>query len=113
MTEHETLQQMARKYLKRLFKEAKKIGMGEQIDKLIKDNEQGRCVADKEQVDKLARILDEDRIKYYDIPEKLGMSKRKLEDDGLRKSIRKLDEQGQFSKTDTILLKEKMKGENK
>lgn len=110
MTEHEILQQMARKYLRRLFKEAKKIGMGEQIEQIIKDNEQGRCVADKEQVDKLARILDEDRIKYYDIPNKLGVSKRKLEE-GLRKSIRKLDEQGQFSKTDTILLKEKIKEE--
>lgn len=112
MSKDDILQSLARKYLRRLRKDAKSIGMEGELDRIIEANENGMCVADKKQVDKLSRMFQDDKIKYYDIPEILHTSKRRLEEGNIiKKSIRKFKDYGSFSKIDTLMLKDKIKKE--
>ena len=110
MTQREALQTLARKYLRKLIPDAKDIGLEKEIQNIIKDNEDGRCEAKKKQVDKLARILEDGNIIYCDIPDLVGKSYRSLfENDLVSKFVRKFKKQGQYSRVDAMLLKDKLK----
>lgn len=110
MTEHDTLQLLARKYLFRLKKQAKKVGLEEDVDKLIKDNKNGLCIAEKDQVDLLSRAVEDDRIKYDDITHFVHYPFRKIyKENMIAKFIRKFKNRGQYSKVDAEILKNKLK----
>lgn len=63
MSCHNKLQQLCRKYLKKLYRKARDIGLDEFVEKTIAENENGRCTATVEQVNMLASLCGDDRIK--------------------------------------------------
>lgn len=56
------LQQLCRKYLKKLYRKARDIGLDEFVERTITENENGRCTATVEQVNMLASLCGDDRI---------------------------------------------------
>lgn len=77
MSCHNKLQQLCRKYLKKLYRKARDIGLDEFVERTITENENGRCTATVEQVNMLASLCGDDRIKREEIPNLLGLSYRK------------------------------------
>lgn len=77
MSCHNKLQQLCRKYLKKLYRKARDVGLDEFVEKTITENENGRCTATVEQVNMLASLCGDDRIKREEIPDLLGLSYRK------------------------------------
>lgn len=63
MSYHNKLQQLCRKYLKKLYRKARDIGLDKFVEKTIAENENGRCTATVEQVNMLASLCGDDRIK--------------------------------------------------
>lgn len=72
MSCHNKLQQLCRKYLKKLYRKARDIGLDEFVERTITENENGRCTATVEQVNMLASLCGDDRIKREEIPNLLG-----------------------------------------
>lgn len=68
MSCHNKLQQLCRKYLKKLYRKARDIGLDEFVEKTIAENENGRCTATVEQVNMLASLCGDDRIKGRKFP---------------------------------------------
>lgn len=102
------LQQLCRKYLKKLYRKARDIGLDEFVERTITENENGRCTATVEQVNMLASLCGDDRIKREEIPNLLGLSYRKCNEQKIFKRIRKFKDKGIYSKVDAIILKDKM-----
>lgn len=96
MSCHNKLQQLCRKYLKKLYRKARDIGLDEFVEKTIAENENGRCTATVEQ------------IKREEIPNLLGLSYRKCNEQKIFKRIRKFKDKGIYSKVDAIILKDQM-----
>lgn len=109
MSQIEVLQMLTRKYLSSIKEDAEKIGLGKELKELISQNEKGKCFASKEQVDKLSRFDDDDKIKTAEIPEMLGISYRKLFEQNLLEKIRVFEKKGMRSKVDVEILKDKLK----
>lgn len=105
MSCHNKLQQLCRKYLKKLYRKARDIGLDEFVERTITENENGRCTATVEQVNMLASLCGDDRIKREEIPDLLGMSYRKCNEQKIFKRIRKFKDKGVYSKVDAIILK--------
>ena len=109
MNYHNKLQQLCRKYLKKLYRKARDIGLDEFVERTITENENGRCTATVEQVNMLAFLCWDDRIKREEIPDLLGLSYRFCLTGNLFKRIRKFKDKGLYSKIDTLLLSEELK----
>lgn len=106
----DVLQKLARSYLSRIRNKAITAPFTDAVDKLITDNKKGSCVATKEQVDVLSRIVDDNNIKLHDISKEIDISYRYLEEnDIIKKNIRKFKDKGHYSKVDVMILKDKLK----
>ena len=103
------LQKMCRKYLKRLLPAAKEVGLEEFVVTTIDKNKSGTCVATRQQVDMLASMCEDNRVKREEIPNIVGKSYRFCLTGNLFKRIRKLKDKGLYSKIDTLLLSEELK----
>ena len=101
------LQQICRKYLKQLVNIATSHGLGAWLQNTIKANERGECKATEEEVELLARILNEERVQRKDIPHMLGKSYRQCVDDEDFYEIKKLRYVGIYSKISVLLHKTK------
>lgn len=102
MSYHNKLQQLCRKYLKKLYRKARDIGLDKFVERTIAENENGRCTATVEQVNMLASLCGDDRIKREEIPDLLGMSYRKCNEQKIFKRIRKFKDKGIYSKVDNL-----------
>lgn len=100
------LQELCRKYLRMLLPIAKSIGLEDFINTTIEKNEKGECIATKEQVDLLAKMCDDDRIRRDEIPQHAGISYRSCMLIDLFSRIRKFKDRGAYSKIDVMLFKE-------
>ena len=110
MSEDNSLQVLCRNYLKRLLRNAEKVGLHDDVQRLIGENEKGDCFSTKEQVDMLSRMVEDSNIRLDEIPKMLNVSYRYMDEHGYFKTmIRKFKNKGNFSKVDTLLLKDKLK----
>lgn len=101
------LQIKCREYLKKLTYHAKRVGLNDTLKDLIKQNEEGTCVATKQQVEMLSAMCDDDCIERKDIPKVLGKSYRACEDNNLFDKLKKHKRRGIYSKIDVLLFNEK------
>lgn len=108
----ETLQTIARTYLAKMKTLAKKHRLDGWLNEVINANKRGECVAPKQEVDVLARMVDEERIGRREIPDLIGISYRTMNDNDLYEKVRKLGHVGVYSKNDALLLKAEMENEN-
>ena len=107
MKRNESLQAICRKYLQRLQYMADKHGLGVWVRDMIHENKRGKCEATKNEVQMLARMVDDERVSRTDIPKILGKSYRQSNEDGDFEHIKKLKHQGIYSKVSALLFKSK------
>lgn len=88
------LQEMCRGYLSKLKQIASKHGLANWVERIIHENEQKRCVATEEEVELLARCVDDERVNRTDIPDILGVSYRYCFDNDIFDEIKKLHHTG-------------------
>ena len=102
------LQELCRGYLYRLKYMAKKHGLGEWLDNIIKANSKNECEATEKEVHMLSRLCDDERVQRKDVPTILEKSYRQcFEDDDFDK-IKKLRHVGIYSKVSALLYKNKL-----
>ena len=99
------LQKLCRQYLQRLNAKASQYGLSLWLKDIIKQNENGQCKATEEEVEMLARAVDDDRISRKDIPKILGKSYRQCVDDEDFDKIKKFRYVGIYSKISAMLHK--------
>lgn len=99
------LQELCRGYLSKLKHIASKHGLANWIEHIIQENKQKRCVATEEEVELLARCVDDERVNRTDIPDILGVSYRYCFDNDIFDEIKKLPHTGIYSKVDAELYK--------
>lgn len=107
--DNEIRQSLFRSMLERTRGMAKAAGLGEWVERTLSENKSGRCAATDEQVDMLSRMLDEERIDRRDVPRELGLSYRFCVENGVFERLRKLLHLGTYSRTDTAVMKNKLK----
>ena len=108
MSKHnETLQALCRDYLGRLRYMGKKHGID--VDSIIRANRKGECSGTEHEVQMLSRMVDDERISRTDIPKILGKSYRQSNEDGDFERIKKLKNQGIYSKVSALLYKSRKK----
>lgn len=100
------LQELCRDYLQRLSGTAQKYGLEKWLANMIAENKQGKCASTEEEVELLARILDDERLKRTEVPKVLGKSYRRCFENGDFDNIKKLRHVGIFSKISTLMMKE-------
>ena len=87
---------------------AKKHGLGEWLDNIIKANANNECAATEKEVHMLSMLCDDERVQRKEIPEILEKSYREcFEDDDFDK-IKKLKHVGIYSKISALLYKTKL-----
>lgn len=96
-TRHKTLQGMCREYLGRARDLARKHGLAGIVDELIRSNQRGTCTATEDDVEAIARLVDEERVTRTDIPKMMGKSYRECFDHDDFDHIRKLPRVGIYS----------------
>jgi hypothetical protein len=106
MTKDEVRQSLCRRYLIRLRKLAKRIGLLDWLETTIEANRNGECKATTAEVDMLSRMVDEERISRHEIPQMLGISYRQCNDKDYFAKIRKLRHVGVYNRNDAIILRE-------
>lgn len=97
------LQKMCRKYLKRLLPAAKEVGLEEFVVTTIDKNKSGTCVATRQQVDMLASMCEDNRVKREEIPNIVGKSYRFCLTGNLFKRIRKFKDKGLYIKFNQLI----------
>lgn len=103
------LQNICRKYLKKLSDVATCHGLGGWLKATIEANERGECKATEEEVELLARMVNKERVQRKDIPHMLGKSYRQCVDDEDFYEIKKLPYVGIYSRISVLLHKYKIK----
>lgn len=101
----ERLQALCRGYLRRVRRIASRYGLGSFVDNVIQANRRKECESTRDEVEMLARMVNDDRIERSDIPKALGKSYRKCVEDGDFDRIKKLKRVGIYSKISVILIK--------
>lgn len=109
MTKDDNLQALCRRYLYQLHYMAEKHGLGLWVKDTIRANKRGECEGTRKEVDMLARLVDDERIKREDIPQLLDKSYRQCVDDGTFDRVDKLPHTGIYSKVSALLMKMKKK----
>lgn len=104
------LQRLCRKYLQALKPIAVKHKLGGWVEEILSANENKTCHATEEEVELLARCVDEERLKRTDVPKLLGKSYRECNDDDDFDKIKKLPHVGIYSRVNTLLYKIKNNG---
>ena len=102
---NETLQSMCRDYLRRLRHVGGRYGVD--VDGLIELNRRNECVSTRDEVEMLARMVNDDRIERSDIPKVLGKSYRQCIEDNDFDRIKKFGRVGVYSKISVLLHKNK------
>ena len=102
---NETLQSLCRDYLRRLRHVGRRYGVD--VDGLIELNRRNECVSTRDEVEMLARMVNDDRIERSDIPKALGKSYRQCIEDNDFDRIKKLGRVGVYSKISVLLHKNK------
>ena len=87
---------------------AKKHGLGEWLDNIIKANANNECAATEKEVQMLSRLCDDERVQRKDIPNILEKSYRECFDNDDFDKIKKLKHVGIYSKVSAILFKTKL-----
>ena len=105
-TTNDIAQTLCRGYLSQLAHYANKFGLGKWLDKIVEANERKECSATTDEVELLAKMCDDLTINRTDILYILGKSYRYCFDNDVFKLIRKFKKRGQYSKLDTLKLKE-------
>lgn len=105
--EQMVIQLLARKYLNKVIPLADKYRLRNYVLDLLNLNLKGECAATKEDVELLAKIVEDDCIKVKDIPKLLGVSYRHIVDNNIK--FKKLEDRGHISKVDVLLIKERLK----
>ena len=106
---NDDLQAIARNYLRRLRYMARKHGLGNWLDGVIRENRRGECEATENEVRMLSRLCDDDSIKRADIPQMLGKSYRQCVDDEDFEHLRTVRRRGIYDKVSALLLAMKLK----
>jgi len=96
-TRHKTLQALCREYLGRARDLARRHGLADIVDELIRSNRRGTCVATEDEVEAIARLVDDERVTRTDIPRMMGKSYRECFDDDDFEHIKKLPRVGIYS----------------
>lgn len=84
-----------------------KYGLGTWLQGIIDANERGECVATEDEVEMLARMVDDERVQRTEVPKILGKSYRQCVDDYDFDEIKKLRYVGIYSKISVLLHKTK------
>lgn len=100
---NETLQALCRDYLGKLRYMGKKHGID--VGSIIRANKRKECSATEYECQMLSRMVDEERISRTDVPKILGKSYRQSNEDGDFDRIKKLKNQGIYSKVSALLYK--------
>ena len=103
----ERLQALCRGYLRRLRRIASKYGLEGFVDDIIESNRRNECEGTRNEVEMLARMVNDDRIERSDIPKALGKSYRRCLEDKDFEGIKKLGRVGVYSKISVLLHKNK------
>lgn len=103
----ERLQALCRGYLRRLRHIASKYGLEGFVDDIIESNRRNECEGTRNEVEMLARMVNDDRIERSDIPKALGKSYRQCMEDNDFDRIKKLGRVGIYSKISVLLRKNK------
>lgn len=103
----ECLQALCRGYLLRLRRIASKYGLEGFVDDIIESNSRNECEGTRNEVEMLARMVNDDRIERSDIPKALGKSYRRCLEDKDFDRIKKLGRVGIYSKISVLLRKNK------
>lgn len=103
----ERLQALCRGYLRRLRRIASKYGLEGFVDDIIKSNRRKECEGTRNEVEMLARMVNDDRIERSDIPKELGKSYRQCVEDNDFDRIKKFGRVGVYSKISVLLHKNK------
>lgn len=103
MTRFEKLQEMCRHYLKRLKGVAKKHELSYFVKGLIDANKKGECEASVEDVEMLARIANDDRIKRTDVAKILGVPYRNCTYDDLFENVDRIENRSSYSRVSAEL----------
>ena len=77
------------------------------MDNIIESNSRGECSSTEEEVELLARIIDDERVARKEIPKILGKSYRQCFDDDDFNKVKKLRRVGIYSKVSAFMLKKK------
>lgn len=99
------MQVLCRDYLRKLGDVAARRGLGAFVRDTIDANKRGECAATEQEVEMLARCVDDSRMTRVEIPKLLGKSYRKCDEQGDFENIKKLPYQGIYSKVDALLYK--------
>ena len=99
------MQALCRDYLHKLCDVAERRGLGAFVRDTIEANKRGECAATEQEVEMLARCVDDSRMTRVEIPKLLGKSYRKCDEQGDFDYIKKLPYQGIYSKVDALLYK--------
>lgn len=73
------------------------------MDSLISANVRNECSGTEEEVELLARCVDDERLSRQEVPKLLGKSYRQCYEDGDFDRIRKLKRTGIYSKVSALL----------
>ena len=109
MKRNKKLQELCRKYLKRVRPIADKFGLAWFVDETIAKNMRNECAGTEEEVQILSRICDDERIQRSEIPEIVGKSYRQCMHEGIFDKIKRLHRSGIYSKIGAILLGSELK----
>ena len=83
--------------------------MSKQRNETLRANKRNECEATNNEVEMLARCVDDERISRTDIPKLLGESYRQSESNGVFNKIKKLKRVGIYSKVSALVYKNKRK----
>lgn len=103
MTRNDKLQALCREYLGKLKSIAYKHGLGEWVEATIKANARNECVATEQEVEFLARAVEEDRIARNEIPHLIGKSYRQCNEADDFEKIKKFNHVGIYSRVSALL----------
>lgn len=102
---NDAMQELCRKYLSMLRGIASKYGLIKPLNDLINMNRRNECSGTEQEVEMLARMVDDERISRNDIPKLFGMSYRMCYERGYFDHIKKLKNNGTYSKVSALLHK--------
>ena len=103
--ENNAVQVVCRDYLTRLAPIAERYGLGKWLQQLITANANGQCASTEEEVEMLARIVDDERLARHEIPKVIGKSYRQCFDNNFFDKFKKLKHVGIYSKISVLVFK--------
>lgn len=109
MTINDKLQSIFRDYAERMRNVATKHGLGKWLDNILQANCNNECSATEEEVEMMARLVDDDRLTRLEIPPLLEKSYRMAFEDEDFENIKKLRHVGIYSKVNALLYAFKLK----